>query len=63
MNDKIKNSNETKDIYVIQYKWGEIISASDGIINEVEKKNILYFILMILIKDHLGVLLFYIIIK
>ena len=45
MDDKIKNAYESKDIYIIQYKGGEEIATSTGIINEIKKKKkILYFI-------------------
>ena len=39
MNDKVKNAYLTQDIYIIQYKGGEEISTSDGIINKIKEDN------------------------
>ena len=39
INDKVKNAYMTKDIYIIQYKDGEEISTSNGIINEIKNEK------------------------
>ena len=39
MNDGVKNVYSLKDIYIIQYKGGEEVATSDGIINEIKKEE------------------------
>ena len=65
MSDFIKNAYEAKDIYIIQYKGGEELSTSNGIINEIQKGKNSYnlFHTLILMIDLLEVILFYLIIK